>query len=362
MAESTGSSTLRERLFGNRERLGWWTLPAFLVVGLAGAVLAGTFTVVWQTQKIQALEDEIADALAELRDGVTAVEEAGDQALADIEAQLGDVEAVINAGLPVESAAQIGVALLRVEVPPDAQASPTPQAAPASGQGGDGSARLILANTQPSEQPSEPAQPQPSESSGGGQPVPQESTAPPPPPPPSTRVGSAVAVALDGATTFFATSYALVTDPRVEDGVLDAVTIDVGNGRVAAAVHSWDASRDLALVRAEVGSVNLATWRAEDEPVAAGDRAFLVGVTTAFDTVQQSGSVTFLDGTTVLTDHDVVGTLRGGAMVDSEGRLVAIGSADYRPFVDDDRPANIPIRLLCESLLRACGDTDQPEG
>ncbi|MFT5224239.1 MAG: hypothetical protein ACI867_002571 [Glaciecola sp.] len=300
---------LRGRLLGDRETLGLWTLPAFLIVGLAGAVLAGTFTVVWQTQKIQALEDDMQNALTELRDGVSAVEEAGDQALAEIAAQVGDVRAVLNAGLPVESASEIGVGLLRVDVP-----------------------------------------------------VAQESTQSEPQPAPVARIGAATAVAIDGPTTFFATSYALVADPFDEGGVLDAITIDVGRGRVSARVHSWDETRDLALVRADVGAVTLGNWRPVDEPLKAGDRVFMVGLTTAFDTVQQPGDVTFADATTLLTDHDVVGTLRGAALIDSEGRLLGVASADYRPFVDDERASGIPIRLLCERLLRSCADRSGAAG
>lgn len=320
-------------LAGDRERLGWWTLPAFLIVGLAGAVLSGALVVVWQTQKIQALEDEIASALAEMRAGVEEVEAAGEKALADIAAQVGDVEAVINAGLPVDSASEVGVVVLRVDVPASSSGSSSGVTQPAPG-----------ATTSPTA--SEPA-------SGGGAPVEQESVQPAPPDG-SARVGSAVAVAVDGASTFFATSYALVADPSRPGEVLQELSVDAGQGRVRAVVHAWDRAHDLALVRAEVGPMALARWRAQDEPVVAGERVFLIGLTTSFATVQQPGTVTFDDPSTLLTDHDVVGTLRGGAIVDSSGRLIGIGSADYRPLVDDDRPVNIPIRLLCASLLRAC--------
>ncbi len=317
-------------LLGDRDRLGWWTLPAFLVIGLAGAVLAGSFVVVWQTQKIQNLENDIADARAELADAVERVRDAGDEALAAIATQVEDVQATVNAGLPVQDAAAIGVALLRVDVPGSA-ASPEPSPSPS---GSDGAF----------------APPGNSGSSGSQARQPQ------------ARIGSAVAVAVDGATTFFATSYALVADPDQPGGVLETLSIDTGSGRVRAVVHSWDEGRDLALVRAEAGQVSLATWRAESDPIAAGDRAFVVGLTSTGDTLQQAGVVSFTDVATLLTDHDVVGTLRGGAIVDGDGRLVGIGSSAYQPFADDDRTSNVPIRLLCESLLRSCQAGESSDG
>ncbi len=337
--DTAGRRTLRERVLGDRERLGWWTLPAFLVVGLAGAVLAGSFVVVWQTQKIQALRDEVQDARAELADAVDRVREAGDEALDAIASQVQDVEAVVNAGLPVESALDIGVAVLRVDAP----------VAESRALG------FVGAQEQPSDQPTSPQDPGPAPAQESEQPAPEQRF--------EARVGSAVAVAVDGATTFFATSYALVADPRNPGGVLDRLSLDAGRGRVPAVVHSWDERRDLALVRAEVGSISLPRWRPFDQPVAVGDRTFVVGLTSVTETVQQPGAVTFVDVNALLTDHDVVGTLRGAPVVDAAGRLVGIASADYRPFPDDDRAANIPVRLLCESLLRSCDQlqaSDEP--
>ncbi len=319
---------MRDRILGDRERLGWWTLPAFLIMGLAGAVLAGTFAVVWQTQKIQSLRDEVQDARAELADAVDRVREAGDEAVAAIAGQVQDVEAIVNAGLPISSAEEIGLAVLRVDAPvTDSRAM-----------------GFVGAQEQP-----------PNEA-----PPAQETEQPAPPPQQfEARVGTAIAVAVDGATTFFATSYALVADPTRPGQVLDRISIDAGTGRVGATVHSWDEGRDLALVRAQVGSVSLPRWRPEGEAVSAGDHTFVVGLTSVRDLVQQPGTVTFADVAALLTDHDVVGTLRGAAVVDREGRLVGIASADYRPFPDDNRPASIPIRLLCESLLRSCENLGQ---
>jgi hypothetical protein len=61
--------TWRDRLLGSEDRRGWWLVPFFLVVGLAGAVLAGSLAVVYDGQQVDQLRGGRARRLGRARRG-----------------------------------------------------------------------------------------------------------------------------------------------------------------------------------------------------------------------------------------------------------------------------------------------------
>lgn len=315
----------RERLWGSRDRIGWWTVPVFAAVGLAGAVLAGALAVVYYGQQVNGLEEETRASREELRGAADEVAEARDDAVARIEEEVDRVEQALGDALPVEDAGAFGVAVIDVTVPvepgPTSQPSPAPEPPPSPSPTGSPAA---LADTRG-----------------------QAET--------ERRTGSAFAVARDGDATFFATSYELVDDPDVDDSAVETVELATSAATVTAEVHSWDADRGLALLRADVGEVRLPDWRGE-RPLAPGDRVVALGLTPSLETIQVGASVTFADGEAIVTDLPSLSLTRGGPLVDRRGRVVGVVATEYLPFgsgAAEERPA-VPVRLLCERLLRAC--------
>lgn len=322
---------LLDRIIGDRDRLGWWTLPVFVAVGLAGAVLAGALTVVWYGQQVQSLRDETRADREELEQAAEEVRRAVDEATGQIDEQVAAVRESLARELPIEDAPARGIVVVRALV-----REPAATAAAASQEDGSG----------PTEPPT------------GGQPEATASPAPSPAPPPSVspRVGTGFAVAVDGDTVFFATTHGLVRDPGAPGGVAERVEVVTPAGTFSGAVHNWDESRDVALVRADAGGSEIAEWRPRSEELARGERLVAVGVTPTLNTVHVSGAVAYADATVLVTDLAYVDFLRGAPVVDVDGRVVAVFAPDYEPFGPDagERQAIVPVHVLCERLLNSC--------
>ena len=181
------------RLAGSSRRLGWWTLPVFLTVGLAGAVFAGALAVVYYSQQVSDLEAQTRESREQLSQAVEDVQNAGDEALAAIEDEVDAVRESLNRQLPVEDITTLGVVVVRAMV------GEPPPAPPPADEGAAEGAPIPLGAAQ-QEQPSQSEAPSPT-------PSPTSSPASAQP-----RLGVGFAVATDGPTTFFATTYALVRD------------------------------------------------------------------------------------------------------------------------------------------------------
>ncbi len=289
----------RERLFGARDRLGWWLLPMFVAVGLAGAVLAGSLAVVFSSQRVDRLTRETASARADLATAADDVREAADEALATIEEEVAAVRDQFSGELPLADAAAVGVVRLEAEVP---------VADPETGQ------RI-----------------------------------------PERRRASGFLVAATEDEAFVVTTLGLLVDPARPEAPLDlAVTVRAEAGETSGRVHSWRADRDLLLLRVPLTGFEPLPWRPADEPIAAGDRVVAVGLTPGLGAVRVGGIVAAADGTGVITDLPVLDLLEGGPVVDGRGRVIGVASARYAPFSAD--PVVVPIRALCDELLARCPD------
>ena len=306
MSESPQRRSWWDRVMGDTDRLGWWTLPVFAVVGLTGAILAGALAVVYYSQQVDQLTRDTAADREQLAGAVDEVREAGSEALDAIESEVADVRDRLRDTAPLEQVLGNGVVSVLATVP-----------AP------DDSATGV--------------------SSG-----------------PRTRVGSAFAVVHSDEETFYATVYALVADPDTPDGALETVEITGEAGTQTAIVHSWDAERDLALLRAPTAPVTVLRWRQFDNRLEPGDRAVAVGVTPDLDPIQLAGRVGLSTSTALSTGLSTPTALRGGPVVDGSGRVVAIVSHDYRPFGRGAGTAFVPVDLLCERMLRNCDALEAP--
>lgn len=336
---------LRRRLLGGSDRLGWWTLPLFAAVGLAGAVLATALLVVAQDQRIQALRDETADARADLAEAVEQVEQAAGDALEAIEAEVDAVRDTLATDLPLDDAAEVGVVHLTarleiVELDADGSAA---QAPPDVADDGPDDAS--------EGEPDDGSQADPD---GGSE---AEAEAPAPTPAPTTRTETrrttGFVVAVDGEATYVATTLALLADPT-RDGAPQDETVEVrlDGGQTSGRLHSWDGEADLLVLRVGVRGLEPLPWRAEDRPLGAGDRVVAVGLTPQLAPVRVGGTVAATFRSALVTDVPPLTLLEGGPVVDADGQVVGLVSPGLAALGGD--PAAVPIRRLCDELLAAC--------
>lgn len=349
--EPGGRSSLWRRFVGESDRIGWWTLPAFLAVGLAGAVMAGALAVVYYSQQVGDLEAETREARQDLQAGVDDVERAREDALDAIEEQVDAVRDALDAGLPVDDVATLGLVVVeaRVNTPPPASATVEPSPPPPAGGETPAGAPAVLA-----QQGTEEPDAQPTSESPSPTPAPTPS---PTPPPVEPRLGVGFAVAVEEGQVFVATSHALVEDAGARAGVVEEVVVTTMAGdRASGTVHSWDEARGLALVRVPVGELPIADWRPRTDVVQPGDALTVVGLTPEAQPVTVRGTVGFADVEAIVTDVPTIDFLRGAPVLDRTGRVVAVYTPGYRPFgaAAGDDQAMAPVGLFCERMLNGC--------
>lgn len=317
---------LRDRLLGDRDHLGWWTLPVFVAVALLGAVGAGTLAAVRYEQQVAALTDETAEARAAAQGAAEDVESAREEALAAIDEQVASVRDAIEVGTPLDDVAAAGVVAVRVELTGVvASGTVTPEPTPTPG----------------------PQQPSPS----------PPSPSPPPSSGPTSRQGVGFVVAVDGGDSFVATSYGLVDDPGGPDGVAASVEVTAAGGvTVRGVVHAWDEAAHVAVLRVPLEGLEPLPWRPAEEELGTGDVVVLAGVTPGLVGVQLPGRLGGIDGDLVVTDLPVDPTLDGSPLLDATGRVVALQSST----ADDRGPASALVaRTLCRTVIQGCAQLEQ---
>jgi S1-C subfamily serine protease len=302
-----------DRLLGAEDRLGWWLLPMFLAVGLAGAVLAGSLAVVYYGQQVDQLRRETAEARDAIAGAADEVRDVADEALVAI-----DEEAAAfrdRLALPLEDADERGVVRLEVDTEVTVEGATADDAASEDGAGDPeaGTADELRV----------------------------------------ARASSGFVVVRDGDEAFVVTSFSLLADPRRPDVPLDVpVTVRTAAGETTAQVHSWEADRDLLLLRTQLGAIEPLDWRPADTELVVGDRVVGIGLTTQLEVVRLGGALASAEGSVWVSDLPALAVLDGGPVVDTEGQVVGVRSP--RPPGAGGDPAIVPIRTLCERLLRSC--------
>lgn len=333
-----------QRLVGETDRIGWWILPAFVAVGLAGAVMAGTLAIVYYSQQVSALEAETRQGRQEVQGAVEEVQGVRDRALERIRKEV----AALDRGRPVEDVSRFGLVVIEARV-----TSSSGSATAASDGSVDGAPDVLAQQDQQTPQEQQTQQPEQQQTQQPEQ-QPQE----PQPPPIEPRLGVGFAVAVENGATFFATSYGLVEDPTAPGGVAAEVQVTTpGGDRVAGTVHSWDEQRGLALVQAAAGELPIADWRPRGESLAVGEQLTVLGITPQFDPVQLDGVAGWVGRSAIVsTLTSAPEFLRGAPVVDVTGRVVAVHTPAYRPFgsAAGDRQALAPVGLYCDRMLTGC--------
>lgn len=367
----------RERLLGARDRLGWWLLPLFVMVGLGGAVLAGSLAVVYYAQQVSQLESETRETREELSGAADEVRDAADEAMTAIDEEVAAVRDELARDLPLEDALEVGVVRLEVDTMLEddgggaepAQVEPAarsaPRAAPRAQQDpaqddtdddGSSSTEDDGSSSSGDEDPDQGGEQEPQQDDGQDQ-----DTAPPDDPPPSRQVplrrsGTGFVVVDEDDTTFLVTSLGLLDDPRTEDRVpADVeVTVRLSAGATTATVHSWDEAHDLLLLRTTIRNVEPLPWREQGQGLNPGDRVVAVGTTPDLDVVRVGTELAGVSARALVTSLPPLGLIDGGPVVDVDGAVVGVALEHHAGLGGD--PVVVPIRRLCDDLLRTCPD------
>jgi S1-C subfamily serine protease len=343
-----GQPDWRARLLGDRDRLGWWLVPLFIMVGLGGAVLAGSLAVVYYAQQVSQLESETRGAREDLIGAADEVREAADAAIEEIDERVASVREELARGLPLEDAMELGVVRLEVDAQLEgsARADDDQDVGPAAvddedddQEDGDDEDEVDDTEADDGEEETQDTAPSP-----------QRETVR------LRRSGTGFVVVSDGEAVFLATSLGLLDDPRTQDRVPADVEVAVRlpGGSTTATVHSWDEANDLLLLRSQIRNVEPLAWRAEGEDLAPGDRVIAIGTTPDLEAVRVGAEVAGVSPRALVTSLPALRLVAGGPVVDLDGNVVGVSSASHGALGGD--PVVVPIRRLCDDLLSACPD------
>jgi hypothetical protein len=177
----------------------------------------------------------------------------------------------------------------------------------------------------------------------------------------AVRVASAFTVFSDENETFLVTSYSAVS--QAGGGAVERVEVFVPGQVVAGRVHAFDRSLDLAALVLSGGPLPVTEWRPAGEPLAIGDVLYLYGIGGPDTPAIVESRVAAASAEAVVPTTPVNAFTAGGPFLDVEGRIVAVGALQYRPFGPSAGalPYAVPIRALCDGLLR-CTASDVGAG
>jgi S1-C subfamily serine protease len=171
-------------------------------------------------------------------------------------------------------------------------------------------------------------------------------------------VGTAFVLFSDSERSFLLTSYETVRAATVAPG--PAVEVRQGDRTLVAELTAWDEARDLALLVAEDDPNLPAVAVADPSSLDVGDRVFAIsGLGTAGGALTQ-GVVADVAANGIQHDASVGPQFQGGPLLNADGQLVGITSRRYAPlgFVPDDVYFAVPVREACAELVSCPAELD----
>ncbi len=131
------------------------------------------------------------------------------------------------------------------------------------------------------------------------------------------------------------------------------ITVSGGGFNGKAQLFTWDATHDLALLVVSGTNTPALSWLSDPSSLKAGDKVFALGG----DGKLKPGLVTAVSDQAVEHNVFVDDGLRGGAIVNVKGEVVAVSSAVYTAggVPTDTAFFGIPIRASCAGVLTCTG-------
>ncbi len=174
--------------------------------------------------------------------------------------------------------------------------------------------------------------------------------------------GAAFAVIEDGTDTYFVTSYATVKAATVEPA--PPLSIRKDGADIPARVWNWDPTRDLALIKAPRSGVQMLDWvPGNDQVGSVGSRIFPVSGTGGSGATLTSGLIIDQSADGFQHTAPLAPQFRGGPIVTSDGKILAVASLQYAPLGFDTGPQihfAVPVDQVCQRLISCSGGTRTP--
>jgi S1-C subfamily serine protease len=169
-------------------------------------------------------------------------------------------------------------------------------------------------------------------------------------------VGSAFVLFSDSERSFLLTSFQTVRAATVEPA--PGIEVRQGGSMLDARLTAWDEARDLALLIAEDAPNLPAIEVADPSSVGPGDRVFAVSGLGSDGAALVQGVVSDVSGSAIQHDAPVGPQFQGGPLLSSTGQLVGIASRRFAPlgFLPDTVFFGIPVREACAELVE-CPDS-----
>ena len=165
-------------------------------------------------------------------------------------------------------------------------------------------------------------------------------------------VGTAFVLFSDSERSFLLTSFDTVSAATVDPG--PSLSVRGAGGDLQVELTTWDPERDLALLVAEEAPNLPAIEVADPASVTKGDRIFAVSALGSEGASIVQGVVADVASNGIQHDAPIGIQYRGGPIIDSGGKLVAIGSRAYAPlpFAPEAVFFGVPVREACAEVVQ----------
>jgi S1-C subfamily serine protease len=166
--------------------------------------------------------------------------------------------------------------------------------------------------------------------------------------------GSAFAVASDDEKTFLLTSLNVVAAATTRPG--PKLMLRQGSEELEGTLWTWQENTDLALLIVKKGNLAPLSWAAPDSTVL-GDQVFSVSGLGSSKGAITEGRVAEVSSSGLQHSAQIGTAFRGGPILDSQGRVIAVGSRSYAPlgFVSEDIFFAPLVQASCETILKCSG-------
>lgn len=171
-------------------------------------------------------------------------------------------------------------------------------------------------------------------------------------------VGSAFVLFSDSERSFLLTSFETVRAATVEPA--PGIEVSQGGAILTVQLTAWDEGRDLALLVAEDAPNLPAVEVADPSSVGAGDRVFAVTGLGSDGAALVQGVVSDVSATAIQHDAPIGPQHQGGPLLSSSGELIGIASRRFAPlgFLPDTVFFGIPVREACAELVSCPAELD----
>lgn len=171
-------------------------------------------------------------------------------------------------------------------------------------------------------------------------------------------VGSAFVLFSDSERSFLLTSYETVRAATVEPS--PGIEVRQGGTTLSVQLSAWDEARDLALLIAEDDPNLAPIAVADPSSVGAGDRVFALSGLGSDGAALVQGVVSDVSATAIQHDAPIGPQFQGGPLLSSSGELVGIASRRFAPlgFLPDTVFFGVPVRQACVELVACPAELD----